>query len=312
MGQKVALQASVSEKAKQYLIDQGFEVIELTDRDPKHLIEQAKDAAGLILMTNPLANETIDQMPNLKIIARHGVGFDNVDLDHATANNIWVTITPTANANTVAETTISEIMALSKNLYNDSQKLREGDWSYKKSHKGFDLAGKTLGIMGYGRIGKMVEKKAFGLDMDVLVYDPFSTEAKYGKLVDRDTLIEQSDVITLHLPVLESTIHGFGKREFEMMKSSASIINLGRGALIDEPAMIEALKTNQIGGAALDVFEEEPLSLDSELLKMENVFLTPHIASNTNESMERMALDAANEIVRVLNNEQPQWPVNKL
>ncbi|WP_275510437.1 NAD(P)-dependent oxidoreductase, partial [Oenococcus oeni] len=140
-------------------------------------------------------------------------------------------------------------------------------------------------VMGYGRIGRQVAEKANALGMDVLIFDPFVKETKIGKLVDRDTLISQSDVITLHLAVTDQTIHGFGKRELEMMKKSASLINLGRGALVDEQALIDALKTKQINGAALDVFDEEPLPLTSEFYKLDNVLLTPHIASNTKECM---------------------------
>lgn len=311
MSQKVVIPCALSQAGKDYLINHGFETIEVPDDREDTIVKYGQDAEGIILMTDPFSNEAIRSLPNLKIIARHGVGYDNVDPGFAESEGVWVTITPHANAATVAETTVAELFDVSKNLTSISQKMREGDFSYKQTHMGFDLAGKTLGIMGYGRIGKMVAKKASALDMNILIFDPYVSTAKLGKLVDRDTLLTESDIITLHLVVTPETKKGISEKEFKQMKKTSVLINLGRGALVDQEALITALRTGEIGGAALDVFNEEPLPLTSELYKLENVLLTPHIASNTFECMSRMAVDAASEVVRVLSGSQPQWPVNK-
>ena len=148
--------------------------------------------------------------------------------------------------------------------------------------------------------------------MDILIYDPFVKFAEYGKIVDKGTLIANSDVITLHMAVTPENEQGIDRDAFRKMKKSAVLINLGRGQLVNQNDLLEALKTHEIRGAALDVFNEEPLPLTSEFYKLDNVLLTPHIASNTTECMARMAVDSASEVVRVLSGEQPKWPVNSV
>ncbi|MDN6900468.1 phosphoglycerate dehydrogenase [Oenococcus sicerae] len=309
---KVVVPKLLSQAGKDYLTDHNFDLIEAADNSQESILKVGKNADGIILMTDPFDNKTLEQFANLKIIARHGVGFDNVDSQFAGKHGVWVTITPMANAATVAETTIAEILDLSKNLTKISDEMRQGHFDYKSSHMGFDLANKKLGVMGYGRIGRLVAKKADALGMDVLIFDPFVKETAVGRLVDRDTLISQSDVITLHLAVTDETTHAFGKREFAMMKKSASLVNLGRGALVNEQDLINALRTKEIQSAALDVFEDEPLPLSSDFYTLDNVLLTPHIASNTAECMARMAVDSASEVVRVLSGEQPKWAINQV
>ncbi|KRM74606.1 phosphoglycerate dehydrogenase [Secundilactobacillus collinoides] len=312
MTKKVIIPKGLSQAGKDYLTEHHLQTIELKDTSAATILSNAPEADGIVLMTEPFPNDTIAQMPNLKVIARHGVGYDNVDQDYMQQHNIWVTITPNANASTVAETTLAEMLDLSKNLTAISDKMRTGDFDYKGSHMGFDLAGKKLGIMGYGRIGRMVAHKASALGMTTLIYDPFVKEADAGTLVDRDTLFKEADIITLHMAVTPENTAGIGQHEFELMKSSAVIINLGRGALVDQNALIQALKNKTIRGAALDVFNEEPLPLTSPFYTLDNVLLTPHIASNTVECMSRMAVDSASEVVRVLSGEKPEWPVNQI
>jgi D-3-phosphoglycerate dehydrogenase len=190
--------------------------------------------------------------------------------------------------------------------------MRKGNFDYKNSHRGFNLAGQTLGIMGYGRIGKQVAKLAHAFGMKILIYDPFVKTTNIGSLVNREDIFRQSDVLTLHMAVTADNQAGIGSKEFALMKDTALLINLGRGALVNQDELIEALRDKEIAGAALDVFNEEPLPLDSELYQLENVLLTPHIASNTKNAMENMAVDAANEVIKVLNGESPQWAVNKI
>lgn len=308
MNNRVVVPKGMIEAGNQYLRDHGYEPV-IVDNNENAILKEAKDAVGAILFVEPFTASTIDQMPNLKIIARHGVGYDAVDYEYAAKKGIWVTITPNANASTVAETTLAEIFDVSKNIVTHAETMKTGDGPRPL---GFDLEGKTLGIMGYGRIGQMVAKKVSGLGMNVLLYSRTQKDTPYGNFVDRDTILSESDILTLHMPVTPETKYGIGAAEFKQMKSTATLINLGRGALVDQDALIEALKTGEIGQAALDVTDPEPLPRNSELYKLDNVLLTPHIASSTVESMTRMAVDAASEVVRVLDGGDPKWPVNKI
>lgn len=312
MTKKVIVPDKLSEDGKKVLTDHGFQLIEVPGTTPENILKYGKDADGMILFVDQIGESVISQMPNLKIIARHGVGYENVDLQASQQHGVWVTITPNANASTVAETTLADIFDLSKHLTTVATEMRKGNYGYPLTHLGFDLAGKTLGILGYGRIGHWVAKKASALDMRILIHNRTPKESPYGTFVDLDTLLAQSDVLTLHLAATPATKHIIDRTALSKMKSSSVIVNLGRGSLIDEQALIDALKNQTIAGAALDVFETEPLPKDSELFKLDNVLLTPHIGSSTIESFSRMATDAANEVVRVLDGEQPKWPVNQV
>lgn len=312
MGKKIAVPVFLSQEGKDYITSHGMELVEIPDMRAETIASQAADVDGIVEMVDPFPNTMADKMPNLKIIARHGVGYDNVDQDYFGRQGIWVTITPHANASTVAETTLVAMLDLSKNYTTVVNKMAAGDWNYAGAHKGVDLAGKTLGIMGFGRIGRMVAQKASALDMKIIAYDPFAKDTGDVQLVDRDELLKTSDFITLHMLVTPETTHGFGAREFSLMKKSAYLINFGRAALVDQEAEQSALNHGEIAGAAVDVYDQEPLPADDPWRTTKNVLLTPHIASNTRECMARMAVDAASECVRVLNGEKPQWPVNQL
>ncbi len=312
MGKKVAIPVFLSQEGKDYLNKRGMEVVELPDMKAETIAHQAADVDGIVEMVDPFPHEMADKLPNLKIIARHGVGYDNLDQDYFGKRGIWVTITPNANASTVAETTLAAIFDLSKNYTQNINLLKNNDWAGAVARKGVDLAGKTLGIMGFGRIGRMVAKKASALDMRIISYTPHPDESANVEFVSRDELITESDFISLHMPVTPADKYGFGQREFAIMKKSAYLINFGRAALVDEDAERTALNSGQIAGAAVDVYDQEPLPTDDAWRTTKNVLLTPHIASNTKECMARMAVDAASECVRVLDGKKPLWPVNSL
>ncbi|MFC6288710.1 hydroxyacid dehydrogenase [Levilactobacillus angrenensis] len=312
MTKVVYIPEDIANVGKEYLVNKGYSVVVGTGTDKRTILKEGKDAEGIILRTSEFGKDIIDSLPSAKIIARHGVGFDNVDVKAATTAGKWVTNTPLANASSVAETATSLLLALAKNLKNDINHMANDDFFYKNSHKGMDLEGKTLGIVGYGKIGKMFAKKVQGLDMNILIYDPFVSKTEIGKLVSREELLTTSDFVSLHLPANDQTKESFGEGEFKLMKNSAYLINLSRGSVINESALIEALEAKQIAGAALDVYSQEPLPMDSPLFNLENVTLTPHIASNTSETMDRMALHAAMEVDRVLSGNKPKWPVNQV
>lgn len=312
MNKTVAIPKGLAEVGKKYLKDNDINIVELASFSDDEILEKAKDVDGIILMTDPFNNAIVQHLPNLKIVARHGVGYDNVDYAFLATKGIWVTITPNANADTVAEVTIAEIFDMSKNITAIAEKMRLGDFNYKNNHLGFDLAGKTLGVAGYGRIGKKVAQKADALGMKVIIYDPFVTQTTIGTLVSKDELLSDADIITLHMAVTDDTNNFIDSVALKSMKKSSYLVNLGRGALVDQEALINSLKNHDISGAALDVFDQEPLPLTNDLYTLDNVLLTPHIASNTVNAMNRMALDSAKEVVKVLSNENPTWPVNRI
>lgn len=308
---KVAVPSIMSQAGKDYLTSRGFELIETKSQSAAALVKEAADADGIILMTEPFPNTLADQLPKLKVIARHGVGYDNIDPEFWAKRGVWVTIAKNANASTVAESTLAAMMAISKNLVPTTEHLRQGDWGWTFNHLGFDLAGKTLGIVGYGRIGRMIAKKASAFDMKIIAYTPSNRSDGNAEMVDRDTVFKEADIISLNMRVTPETTRSVGQREFDMMKDSAVLLNFGRAALVDQAAMQTALKTGSIAAAAVDVFDQEPLPKDDPWFSTLNVLLTPHCAGNTKECMDRMAVDAASEVVRVLNGEKPLWSVNQ-
>lgn len=311
MAKQVYIPQDISEVGKNFLREKGYEVILGTGTDPETVIREAQNAEGIVLRLSAFDSEIINNLPKLKVIARHGVGYDNVNVPAASKRSIWVTNTPMANASSVAETSLALLLALAKKIQPNVDHMRAGDFFYKNSHKGIDLEGKTIGIIGFGKIGREFARKVSALDVEVLIHDPYVTTTEIGKLVSRDELLEKADFVSLHLPATPKTNGSFSEKEFRQMKKTAYLMNIARGSLIDEPALIKALAEAEIAGAALDVYSQEPLPLDHPFFENENVLLTPHIASNTTETMDRMALHAAQEVDRVLSDENPKWPVNE-
>ncbi len=250
----------------------------------------------------------------MKVIGRHGVGVNNIDMETATRLGIQVTVTPLANSNTVAEQTLGVVLALARQLTRIDQEFRQGNWAIRDQIKGMDLEGKTLGIAGLGKIGSLVAKKAAAFDMTVLAYDPYIESSRVPANVKRVGSLEEvfakADFVTLHLPYEKKLI---GKALFELMKPTAYFINLSRGEIVFENELIEALQSKKIAGAALDVFETEPPDMKSNpLFSMPNVIVTPHNAALTTEATMRMALHAAQGIDEALTGKTPTWPVNNL
>ncbi len=250
----------------------------------------------------------------LKIISRMGIGYDNIDLKAATKYGIMVTNTPGVMAESVAEHTILLMLATAKNLPLADKEVRNGIWKWER-YRGTELWCKTLGQIGLGRIGYLVAKKAKdAFNMRVLAYDPYVNEERIlkagGKSANLDTLLKESDIVSINAPLTEETHHLIGKQELDMMKRSAVIINTGRGPIMDEEALIDALRASKIAKAGLDVFEEEPPEQDNPLLKMENVVLTPHQASNTKTGVEGMFSQAAQNVLKALQGEKPKYLLN--
>ncbi|MGE4284365.1 MAG: hydroxyacid dehydrogenase [Clostridia bacterium] len=315
MGFKVLVSQNVSQVGIDYLLKRGYEIKMASGDTEEQIIKDVGDCDAVLLRIAPYSAKVLKTAKRLKVIARHGVGFDCIDISAAEELGIWVCIAPLSNANTVAEHTIGFILALARRITLIDKAFRNGDFEIRNRLKGMDLEGKTLGLVGVGRIGTLVAKKAaLGLGMKVIGYDPYITKDKMLseiELVDNiETIFKNADFVSLHLPANTETNHIIGKKYFEMMKSSAFLVNCSRGEVINEVELIQALKNKVIAGAALDVLEQEPPEKDNPLFELDNVIVSPHNAGVSEESSIRMALHPAMEIDKVLSGNRPQWPVN--
>lgn len=257
-----------------------------------------------------ISAETLRNVENLKVIARHGVGYDNVDVNEATRRGIAVTYTPHANAESVAEHTFALILALMRRICEAYNTVKSGGWSERSRLIGFEIYGKTMGIIGFGAIGRRVaEIAAKGFNMRILAYDPYVNREEMLKLnvkpADLKELIKESDIVSIHAVLTSETYHLIGEEELKQMKPKALIVNTARGPIIDEKALIKALREKWIAGAALDVLEAEPPEGENPLLSMSNVLVTPHIAAFTVEALKRMDLMVVEDIVRIYNGLKP-------
>ncbi len=267
------------------------------------LCEKIGDFDALLIRSDTVVTPKLLQAAkNLKLIGRAGIGVDNVDIPAATEMGVIVMNTPDANATTTAELAIAHMMSLSRHLTAADKSVREGKWERAKL-MGTEIAQKTLGIVGFGTIGRLVSQRAAGLKMKVIAFDPFVAPEIYADLgvesVNLDDLISRSDYITLHCPLIEKTKNIIGAEQLEKMKNSAMLINCARGGLIDEAALYDALKTKQIAGAALDVFDIEPPK-DSPLLELDNIVFTPHLGASTNEAQLAVSVEIAKQAVTFL------------
>ncbi|MDD5097315.1 MAG: phosphoglycerate dehydrogenase [Candidatus Omnitrophica bacterium] len=272
-----------------------------TDLKPDALKEIIKDYDGLVVRSaTKVTKEIIQAATKLKVIGRAGVGLDNVDLEAATQKGIIVMNTPGGNTISTAEHTFSMILALSRNIPQANSSTKKGEWKRSK-FMGVELYSKTLGIVGFGRIGSEVAKRAKSFGMKVLAYDPFLSakvaESIGVEIAELKKVLMESDYITVHTPLTEETRHMISDEQFAMMKKGVRIINCARGGIIDEPALIKALTDGKVAGAAMDVFENEPLAADNPFLKLDNVVITPHLGASTEEAQVNVAIEVA-EIVR--------------
>ena len=300
------------------LLEGRVRIVEAPDHGPETLKKFIRDAHGIILRTGArITAEIIAKAPQLQVIARTGAGVDNVDVKAATERKILVCYVPDANVISVAEHVMSLLLALSKQLKVLDEEVHRGNFSVRYQYLSTELWGKTLGIIGLGKIGREVAQRARkGFAMKVVAFDPYVSpeEARRLSAEPFDSLtkmLSQSDCVTLHVPLTDETRNLMGPGEFRSMKPSSWFINTSRGGLVDEAALIEALDSGVIAGAGLDVFESEPLDPDSPLTKFSNVILTPHVAGLTNESSIRMAVGAAEAVLDVLEGRTPAHVFNR-
>lgn len=273
------------------------------------MVELVKDMDGIIVGIDPITKRVIYNASKLKVISKYGVGVDNIDLESAKERNIVVTNTPNANSNAVAELTVGLIISVLRNIPLSDRRVREKKWD---RFIGYELYGKTLGVIGTGSIGKRVIKLLRGFDLNILCYDKFPdyewAEKENLKYVNFDELLKRSDIITIHIPLTEETRHLISERELSLMKKTAIIINTSRGGIINERDLYKFLKEGKIYGAGLDVLEDEPPQ-NSPLIELDNVVITSHIGAHTQESIENMAFIAIDNLISVLKGKEPKFRV---
>ena len=244
----------------------------------------------------------IDVCPNLKVIVRGGVGLDTIDYEYARSKGIAVLNTPLASSASVAELAIGYMFALARSLYKVTLSMKAEQWD-KKSFEGDEINGKTLGIIGYGNVGKETAKRALALGMKVIAYDPYVITLNGVKMVTFDELLAQSDYISLHAPKTKETANMIGAEQFARMKNGVRIINCARGGIFNEDALYEALTSGKVAGAALDVFSEEPPT-NWKLLKLDNVIGSPHIGASTKEAQASVGAEVASKLIEFAKNMQ--------
>ena len=306
---KIGLVGSIHELGWDVLRSQGHSIIEVTDVDASNLKKELADVSGIVLRTAQMPNEVIDACPNLQIIARHGVGYDNVDLNYLNKKKIALGVTGTANAVSVAEHVMTFFLQLTKNIHLSDELTRKGKFQEKGNLPSFfELYQKNVLILGFGRIGQAVAKRCLGFEMNVYVYDPYVSKDTIEKMGCHSISIEDglklADFVSVHLPLNDKTKNFINAKNFQEMKDSCVIVNTARGGIINEQDLYNALKDKNLRAAGLDVFEKEPPPSDHPLFDLSNVLLTPHNAALTLECRMRMAVEACENVSFYLQNKE--------
>jgi D-3-phosphoglycerate dehydrogenase len=307
------------------LLEKHAQVVRPKDHSRQAYLEALREVDGMVARKVQVGAEEMDLAPRMKIIARHGVGLDSVDLEEATRRGILVTNTPGANRVSVAELALSFMLALARRIPQAQKAMAnmpKGDIGIfsallkQYNLTGIDLEGKSLGIIGTGRIGSTVGRKCIAaFDMKVKGYDPYvSSEVmkSFGveKVEHLEDMLPKVDFLTVHCPLTQETKGMVGKNELARMKKGAYVVNTARGGIVNEKALLEALNSGHIAGAALDAWEVEPPDPEDPLLNHPNVIGTPHYGGTTEESLYRVGMAAVEEVIRVLRGDSPQHPVN--
>ena len=315
---RILITDGMDKAAMAQLRELGHEVVEQF-YEPDQLGAALRDFDAVVVRskTKVRANH-IDEAKGgkLKLIIRGGVGVDNIDVKYAEENGIAVRNTPGASSQSVAELAMGHMFACTRYISIAGHTMREGKWEKKAYGKGIELQGKTLGLVGCGRIGRMLATIAkHGFGMNVIGYDPYLKQEQLGDLItlveNQDEVFKQADFVSLHTPLTPETEHSIGMREFKLMKPTASFINASRGEVVNEAELIQAMQEGVINCAGLDVTEKEPLPLDSPLYSLDNVILTPHTAATTEQSVIRCCETVANDICAVIDGKDAKFAANK-
>jgi D-3-phosphoglycerate dehydrogenase / 2-oxoglutarate reductase len=312
---KVLVSDDLSRAAVEIMSGAGLTVDVKTGLPPAELGEIIGQYHGLAVRSaTKVTPEILSKAANLKIVGRAGVGVDNIDVKTATEKKVQVINTPSGNAIAAGELAIAFMFALARKIPQATASMKKSEWE-KKKFAGVEITGKTLGVVGFGNIGRQVAERGVGLRMKVLAHDPLlapGADAPAGiQIVSLDDIIAKSDFISLHLPFLPSTKGLFGADNLKKMKKGAYLINCARGGIVDENALYEVLKSGHLGGAALDVFEKEPCG-PLPLFELDNVLASPHIGASTKEAQEKVAVELAEVFVDFFKNGKVRNAVNKL
>jgi D-3-phosphoglycerate dehydrogenase / 2-oxoglutarate reductase len=303
---KILIPDGISPEGAKILADAGHE-LNLTKYGPEELIATIPDYDAIIVRSaTKVTKEVIDAGPKLRVIARGGVGLDNIDVKYAESKNLAVLNTPGASAISVAELAIAHMMAVSRFLHVSSMEMRAGKWPKKEYGKGIELYKKELGIFGLGSIGKEVARRALALGMHVIAYDPpFTPMDFFVEITTKEQLLKRSDFITLHLPLQKGSPAIIGKDEFAMMKDGVVLVNCARGGVVDEAALLDALNSGKVRAAGIDVFANEPpTDAQKALIEHPNVSVSPHIGGSTVEAQDRVGVEIALKVLKALNPER--------
>jgi D-3-phosphoglycerate dehydrogenase len=305
--------ASFSDKSLKMFTERGYEIKRNNTGRPyekEEMLKLIRDIDGIIIGIDELSAEIIEGADALKVISKYGIGLDNIDINTATNKKIIVTSTPTANVDAVADLAFGLILSLARRIPEADKKTKSGKW---EKIIGKSVWEKTLGVIGLGKISRQVVKRAIGFEMNILAFDIVKDKKfvqKYGiKYVNLEKLLRKSDYITIHIPLNDATRGMISYEELEKMKKNAFLINTSRGGIVDEEALYDALRNNKLRGAALDVYNNEPLR-ESPLKELDNMIMTPHIGAYTEEAIENMSIQAAQNLIDVLEGREPQNRVN--
>jgi len=275
------------------------------------VIEVAKDADGIINQYAPISRRVIESLKRCKVIARYGVGVDNIDVEAATEHKIIVANVPDYCIDEVSTHALALILACARGITLLNSKIKEKRWDFTLAKPLFRTQGKILGLFGLGKIARAVAQKASGFNFRIIAYDPYVSKVDGGiKLIEFSQLLSDSDFISIHVPLTAETRHSFGENELKKMKKTAYLINTSRGPIVDEKALYQALKNRWIAGAALDVMEKEPPDWNSSLLQLDNLIITPHISFYSEESYVELKTKVAQTVLSVLKGELPKAMAN--
>ena len=291
------------------------ELIRLNARTPDDLFPTVADADGLIVQWVKITREVMQRMARCKVISRYGIGVDMVDLPAASEHGIMVCNVPDYCIEEVSTQTMAFVLAMNRRLLIHNAHVHAGKWSGAPGGAPSRLAGQTIGVVGLGNIGREVARKAIGLGLKVLGFDPYLTPERAAalgvELTELDDLLRRADYVSLHCPLTDETRHLIGPAQLALMKPTAYLINVSRGPVVDQAALYQALTSGQITGAAVDVLEQEPPAPDDPLLALDNLIVTPHVASWTNEAAQQLRRDTAQNVVIALQGRLPRSIVNR-
>lgn len=300
---------------RKILSEIGAEVIEAQCKTEDEVIEKAKGVEGLIVECAPITRKVIELLPRLKVVARYGIGIDVIDLKAASEHKVFVLNVPDYCIDEVSDHALALLLASARKIIPLNNYIKSGNWGFHFAQPFYRIKGRILGCIGFGNIARKLAEKAKPLGLSILIYDPYISNKvmknyEYVKNVDFLELLKKSDFISIHIPLTKNTKNMISFKEINLMKKSANIINTSRGGIINEEDLTEALISKRIAGAALDVFEEEPLN-NNLLLKQDNVILTPHVGYHSEESQIELQTKAAEGVRDVFLGKRPKYLINK-